>query len=345
MLQTINLENFRNHHLKSFDFESTATVIVGPNGVGKTNLLEAVYISSLTRSYRGNDSLLLRHKHHYYRVESSYSDGIASLGYSEMEPNRTKKATWNDKQVPLSKLIGMHPVVLFEPNQTQLFSEVPSVRRRYLDTVLSQVDPTYLAQVRTYRKLIVQRNKLLEEYPTSSTQQDQIMVYTIQLIDPICYIVKKRQHFLNSIIKDINWLYQQITSTSAKLSTNYQATVDIDQDIPAQFGEILAREQRAKRTLIGPHRDDFGVEINGLPVQEVSSRGELRAMLLALKYAEYRYIKAATKHKPILLFDDVLSEFDPVRQKRFLQTNFDGQLIITTTELPTHLSNLGVIEL
>ena len=345
MLQTINLENFRNHHLKSFDFAPEGTVIVGPNGVGKTNLLEAVYISSITRSYRGNDSLLLRHKHHYYRIESSYSDGVASLGYSEMEPSRTKKATWNDKKIPLSKLIGMHPIVLFEPNQTQLFSEVPTIRRRYLDTVLSQVDHTYLSHSRTYRKLNMQRNKLLEIYPSTSAQQDQIMVYTIQLIDPICYIVQKRQQYLKSITKDINWLYAQITSTEPKLTIHYQSTIDTESDIPAQYGEILSREQRAKRTLIGPHRDDFGIEIDGMSVQEVSSRGELRATLLALKYAEYQYIKAQTNHKPILLFDDVLSEFDPVRQKRFLQTNFDGQLIITTTELPTHLTNLGVIEL
>jgi DNA replication and repair protein RecF len=345
MLQTINLENFRNHHLKSFDFAAPGTVIVGPNGVGKTNLLEAIYISSLTRSYRGNDSMMLRHKHHYFRVESGYKDGIASLGYSEMEPSHTKQATWQGKKIPFSKLIGLHPVVLFEPNQTQLFSETPSNRRRYLDTVLSQVDPNYLVHARTYRKLIMQRNKLLESYPSNPTIQEQIMIYTIQLIDPICYLVKKRQQFLKLITKDINWLYQQITSTTAKLITKYQVTIDIESDIPAQYSNILSREQRAKRTLLGPHRDDFGIEVDGLPVQEVSSRGELRATLLALKYSEYQYIKSVTKHKPILLFDDVLSEFDPVRQKRFLQTNFDGQLIITTTELPTHLTNLGVIEL
>jgi DNA replication and repair protein RecF len=343
MLRSVNLENFRNHHLASFEFSPTATAIVGSNGIGKTNLLESIYLGSLTKSWRTNDHHLIRNGHQYYRVELGYDDGEAAIAYQELPTGKTKQASWKERKIALSQIVGKHPVVLFEPNQTQLFAEQPTLRRRYLDMFLSQVDPLYLSNSRKYRKLIAQRNRLLEELQYGG-HQDQLMIYTIQLIDPISYITKARKEYLATIQEPINRLYQQLTKTKPLLITNYFATLDIDEDIGQQYLSIQDREIRARRTLIGPHRDDFGINTDNQPVHNQLSRGELRALLLAIKYAEYSYLTSAGA-APMMLFDDVLSEFDSQRRRRLLETNFDGQLIITTTEVGGDMSNLHIIEL
>ncbi len=339
MLRSLVLENFRSYSELAIEFSEPVVIICGPNAVGKTNLLEAVFVSSTTKSFRSPDSEILQHTKAFFRLEAQYQKDLVSLSYSTLTqglPHKQKAARVNNKKQSLSSVVGLYPVVLFEPNDMNLLSAPPSTRRRYLDMVLSQVDTRYLENLRTYKKVLMQRNSLLMQAKRfgRSNIGDHLFVYDVQLSEPAQYITSARQQFLDTIEPQLIANYSKIVENTTKTpQLHFYPNLDITSDILGQYSHSRVPDQAAAHTLVGPHRDNFDLQINEDSRATTPSRGEVRTLLLALKLAELEYIKHKTHKAPILLLDDVFSELDDSRQKHLLKAVAHNQVFITTTDV------------
>ena len=339
MLHSLELQNFRSYTELSISFSSSLVIISGPNAVGKTNLLESIFVLSTTKSFRSSDIDLLQYTKPFFRIEGIYDIDKVGLGFSTMSSKglvKQKITHLNGKKQSLSSIIGINPVVLFEPNDLNLLAGPPGERRRYLDIVLSQTDSKYLKQLRSYRKILAQRNSLLLQSKRlgKSNISDHLFVYDVQLSEPSAYITRARQQFLEAISEDLIHNYIAIAQAGSKKQPilYFQPNLNLNADILAQYSQSHTADQGAAHTLTGPHRDNFIVQLNDGSQPITTSRGEARTLLLALKIAELSYVQTRSAKPPLLLLDDVFSELDENRQKHLLQVVQDNQTFITTTD-------------
>lgn len=336
MLKKIKLENFRSY--KSFDisFDKNITIIYGPNAVGKTNLLESVFVSSTSKSFRGKDNQLVKEKEDFFRVEAFFEKQKVSLSYQPLQKKKNLKID-NVKKTPLD-LIGINPVSLFEPNDMNLLYGPPSNRRKFLDVLLIQADEKYSYQLLKYRHILRQRNKLLSQAKQKKISveklSDQLFVWNMQLVEPIYEIVKKRNSLIEKINIIISKYYEKISQKKVHILIKYQPSIDCEkEEILKELDDKKNEELRFGYSISGPHRDDFEVNFNNKKMKLVASRGEVRTFILALKMAELDLIESFSQKRPILLLDDVFSELDQDRRNYLVQALNDQQTIITTAEI------------
>jgi len=332
-VKRLKLDNYRSYTKHSFDLHPTATIIVGPNATGKTNLLEAIYVLANTKSFRARDHELVQHGSDHFRIEAETNETKIGLGYQTGPPS-AKKVDYNQVKRPLSRHVGTLPTVLFEPNDLLLLSGAPTLRRRYLDGILSQSDPEYLTALNTYQRILKQRNSLLERFDVAAVK-NQIFAWDLNLTTNAAIIVAARQKLLahlNTVIAD---LYGDISGQVVKLKLGYSPSINLQADYAAAFMDALVanltRDLAAGFTTIGPHREDFTISFNDSELVAVASRGEIRSIILALKLAELELLtsEAAT---PLLLLDDVFSELDASRRQYLISRLSGYQSLITTTD-------------
>lgn len=333
MITKLQLTNYRSYGDHQFELHPISTIVVGPNATGKTNLLEALYVLSNTKSFRARDQELVAHGHDYFRVEATTPQAVIGLGYKSTPPT-TKQVDYDRVKRPLVRHIGAIPSVLFEPEDLQMPAGSPSLRRRYLDGILSQVDPNYLQALRQYQKILKQRNSLLERFDMSAVKA-QIFAWDVTLTTNAVTIVEARQRLLAELNERASYFYRAISHQPIALTFSYLPSVATSSDYGQAFIDGLAqnlpRDLAAGFTTIGPHREDFMINFGGTPIAAVASRGEVRSTVLALKLAELERLSAKGQ-TPLLLLDDVFSELDETR-RRFLLTHIDQyQSIITTTD-------------
>ncbi len=334
-LQTIQLENFRSYERRVFALDPGITLVVGPNASGKTNLLEGVYVLATTRSFRAKDVDLVRHEQDYFRLVGQTDEMELSLGFGQQESGaRVKRVMHDSVKRSLVAHIGALSAVLFEPNDLSLLVGPPDGRRRYLDTILCQTDPAYMTALTTYRRVLKQRNSLLDRFATDAIK-DQIFAWDVKLASTAGTIVEARKElitYLNNLIPD---LYGRIAGTEQSFRLRYEPSVD-GVDYGSSFLEALDtnlfRDLAAGFTTVGPHREDFSVKFKDSRMSTLASRGEVRTAVLALKLAEILYMEQQTGRKPILLLDDVFSELDKSRRTLLLTQLVGYQTIITTTD-------------
>lgn len=341
MLKNVTLENFRNHCKYELDLEKT-TVLVGPNGVGKSNVLEAISVLSSCRSFREEDKKnLVLNDSDFGRIKGDHLEV-----FIQKNPTLLVRAKERGVFKKRSLFIGLLKSVVFSPETMSLATGSPRNRRRFLDIMISQKDREYLGALISYEKIRAQRNSLLQRIKERAADESELSFWDTGLISEGNIITQKREEaiiFLNNITSDI---YSNISGVKKDLlSISYQKSENLEREVK----ENRQKEIWQGRTLFGPHRDDVMILLNRLSVANFASRGEIRSAVLAVKIAELEFLKNDESNPPILLLDDVYSEFDEERREHLNNIVENYQSVITTTDI-SHLSgrlldNAKIIEM
>ena len=333
-IKSLELTNFRSYGAKTFDLHPEVTLVVGPNASGKTNLLESLYVLASTKSFRAKDRDLVRHDEDFFRIVA-VSDGMEfAYGYSKAGGMQEKRVTHDNARRTLVSHVGTIQVTLFEPTDLDLVAGPPEGRRKYLDFILCQTDRRYLRTLQDYRRVLKQRNALLEGFEVGSLR-DQIFAWDVKLAELAMEVNFRRTKLIQQINASLPSLYGDIAGAPVAIELEYLPSVP-----GGNYGEAflealtrnLSRDLGAGFTTIGPHREDFRVRFKGGDIMAIASRGEMRTAVLACKLAELAYAEAATGTRPILLLDDVFSELDRDRRTYLLGRLEGYQTIITTTD-------------
>lgn len=331
VIQKITVQNIRSHHQKMVELSPTTTVIVGDNGSGKTSLLEAIYLSLQGTSFKGTDSDILRHGSDWWRIDLDFTNNKKrTITFDPSLTSGKKKITIDNKISYRLTPKNKHPLILFEPNDLQLLHGSPSRRRKFIDHFISQLDPLYTSYIHKYDRALRQRNNLLKN---QYIKPDELFIWDVALSDYGAYIIEKRIAFIEKINSRLNETYNSIACSGDNISTHYSNTYigDIKQKLLNDLHAHAQRDRIVGFTSTGPHRHDLIFQFNNFPALDVASRGEVRSIVLALKFLEVDIIKRITGINPIILLDDVFSELDKDRQRQLLSGQ--NQTIITSTHL------------
>jgi DNA replication and repair protein RecF len=332
MIQSIRLQHYRSYSDASFEFEPGVNIVVGPNASGKTNLIEAILLSTQGQSYRVGDADLIRHSSDWSRIDAVIDGEERTVKIRTQQPKTTTTYTVHNAEKRSLNYTQTIPVVLFEPNHLLLLTKSPELRRQYLDETISQLNPHYPVWLAHYRRSLSQRNNLLKQ---PHTTEDMFFVWEVRLSQLAQQIVEARREFVASITDELNYLYTNLASHPHNTSISYKTPIQSD-----SYGDVMLRELTERRpkdllrgfTSLGPHRDDLQVQIDGHDIGLVASRGEARTIVLALKLIELTAIERARQQKPIMILDDVFSELDGARRKNLTQHLVGHQSFITTTD-------------
>lgn len=331
VVKSLSVQNFRSHPEYEIVLSPTITVITGMNGSGKTSLIEALYLSLQGTSFKGSDSDILRHSSDWWRIETVTGDSKRIVTFDPNLVSGRKKVTIDDKITYRLPPKNRLPVVLFEPDDLRLLHGSPTRRRQFIDRFISQLDPQYASTLHKYDRALVQRNNLLKKLHTPS---DQLFVWDVAISEYGAMIIEKRIAFIEKLNNNLNDAYNSIAKSGDSVSIHYSHTYigDIKQKLLNDLHRNIARDSAVGFTSVGPHRHDVIFRFNDSPALDVASRGEVRSIVLALKFLEVEIIEQITGQKPIILLDDVFSELDDERQKSLLSTGH--QVVITSTKLP-----------
>lgn len=348
MFKTLELDNFRSYPSYKLELHPQATLIVGPNASGKTNLLEALFVLATTKSFRAKDQDLVGSGQEYYRLIGEDGETKFALGYGRQNGSTTKKVSHNNLPKTLSAHVGTVLVTLFEPGDLEIATGAPERRRRYLDFILCQTDKNYLQYLNLYKKVLKQRNSLLSDFAVNDIKE-QIFTWDIKLAESAVEIYDRRKQLLKQLNQDLPGFYADIAGSPTDVKLQYLPSIhgDYADNFLTTLATNLTRDLAAGFTTIGPHREDFEVKFKGQDLDKVASRGEVRSLVLALKFGELGYLEVASGRRPLLLLDDVFSELDPMRRRALITRLADYQSLITTTEaeaVPTKSLDYKVVK-
>jgi DNA replication and repair protein RecF len=351
-LQFVRLQNFRNHTDTTLDCTEGCNLIVGDNGQGKTNLLEAIAYLSLTKSVFGSsDSTVLSIGSDFFELEGRFQSdaGIETSVRDAYAVAEEKSVTIDGERVErFSDVIGLFPIVTLFPEHHAITIGAPADRRKFIDFVLSQASKSYLLDVMEYKRVLKQRNRVLQDLRgTRNGLSSSLDAWDEGLIRHGSRIVSARLKFLESFQHQLQQSYEQLVEEPEVPNINYVSTVGenpetvengrgkeyIDHLFRAALSETRADESRIGMTLVGPHRDELAFTLDGLDIRKYASQGQHKTFLIALKAAEFAYLKEVRGETPIMLLDDVFGELDDIRTRcllRFLETA--GQTFITAAK-------------
>ena len=340
-IKSLRLKDYRNYNLLKLDFDAAANIFYGDNAQGKTNILEAVYLSGITKSHRGaKDRDLIRFGKEEAHIETVVEKkGIEYQLDMHLKKNSPKGIAVN--KIPIrkaSELFGIVNLVFFSPEDLNIIKNGPSERRRFVDMELSQLDRVYLSDLYNYNRVVNQRNHLLKGGRDSGNIVDTLDIWDLQLIQYGNKIIERRKLFvqqLNEIIYDI---HKKLSGDKEELVIKYEPDVLIE-DYEKALLSCQEKDVKLKQTTVGPHRDDFSFMVGDIDIRKFGSQGQQRTAALSLKLSEIELVKKLTKENPVLLLDDVLSELDSNRQNYLLSTIGDIQTIITCTGLDEFVNN------
>ena len=337
----IELSNFRNYDSLSLELDDKTNILYGKNAQGKTNVLEAIYLCSTTKSHRsskdaelikfenneGHIKLFINKKCREYRIDihlrKNKSKGIAINGIP------IKKA---------SELFGIFNVIFFSPEDLDIIKNGPAERRRFVDMELCQLDKIYVYNLINYNKVLGQRNQLLKDIYMKPELEDTLDVWDMQLAEYGSKVIKRREQFIKDINKIIKPIHRKLTENSEEIEVVYKKCCNED-ELYNKIIENRKKDIKLKSTSVGPHRDDilfFNKDIN---IRTYGSQGQKRTVALSLKLAEIELVKSLINDTPVLLLDDVLSELDSDRQNHLLKSLDEIQTVITCTGLDEFIEN------
>jgi DNA replication and repair protein RecF len=341
----LSVQNIRTHDQFMVSLSPSVTLITGKNGSGKTSLIEAVYIALQGSSFKGSDSDVLRHEQPWWRIDLTLNDETRRT--VKFDPSRTSgRKQFIIDHVTAYRLMPKYkyPVVLFEPDDLRLLNGSPTRRRQFIDQFISQLDPLYATTLRKYDRALKQRNNLLKR---AETTPDELFVWNVALSEYGAMIIEQRIQFIEQINSHINDAYNTIAHSDDRVSVHYSHTVigTVKQKLLNELDASIERDRHLGFTSIGPHRHDVIFRYNDAPALSVASRGEVRSIVLALKFIEVDIIQQLTGKQPIILLDDVFSELDESRQVALMANVKDCQMIIATTNShPSTLKSAPVVE-
>lgn len=347
-IKTLKLRDFRNYQDQSLELNPGLNIFVGDNAQGKTNLLEAIYVLSLSKSYRtGRETELIRHGSAETIIQAQVQK-MARLDLAvKVSQTASKKLLVNQKATNANSFVGRLNTVLFTPDVLQLVKGSPGDRRRFLDIQICQIDPVYRTNLLKYQRVIRQRNSLLKESQAQRSLLKQLGVWDPQLVALGTKIIWRRQEILSILEEFSQRAHKKISHDLENLKVAYAPffVATVEESKKYDLGEIERflwqelehkREEEARRgyTLVGPHRDDIVFLINGLDLKTYGSQGQQRTAVLAYILAELELVAKETGEYPVVLLDDVMSELDQTRRSFLLSIlNKKAQTIVTTTNL------------
>lgn len=325
-LKNLNLTNFRNYSALTLDFDNRPTIFVGNNAAGKSNLLEAIYLLSTTKSLRvETEDELIKNQESFTKVEGFLTEPetelLVIINHPTDEVSFKKKVMVNGISRRVIDFIGNLPAVIFHPSDINMVTGSPSLRRWYLDLALAQLDSEYKRFLTLYEQFLTTRNRVLKRIREGGGKQNELTYWTEGLVENGKLILEKRREFFNFI--------NSLNTPLGNFHFEYQPS-----DISAEkLVETNGREVAAAATLIGPHRDDFVVMLEGRHLSHFGSRGEQRTATLAYKLAQLEYMALVLGKSPILLLDDVFSELDRDHRAHVVEVVGRQQTLIATVEL------------
>ena len=336
-LQKLTLVNFKNFDSKTFEFEEKINCFVGQNGVGKTNILDAIYYLSFAKSYFNPIAVQnIQHSKNFFMVEGDYSinDRTEKIICS-LKKGQKKLLKRNGKAYEkFSEHVGQIPLVIISPSDRDLVTDGSDARRKFIDGVISQQDKSYLKDLISYNKVLSQRNALLKYFAANRTfDAVNLEVYDDQLIAFGTNIFEKRKEFLEKFIPIFNQKYQVISNDKEQVNLIYKSQLLISpyKDL---LKANLEKDKILQYTTVGIHKDDLSFEIGNYPVKKFGSQGQQKSYLIALKFAQFEFIKQQSNLIPILLLDDIFDKLDEHRVSQIIElVNNDefGQIFITDT--------------
>lgn len=338
-IRRLTLSNFKNHAEVDLDFSAKINCFIGDNGVGKTNLLDALHYLSFCKSYFNPiDSQNIQHDAGFFSIHGTYSkngdnnDVVSCI----QKRNAKKQFKLNKKEYDrLADHIGLYPLVMISPYDRDLINEGSEARRKYIDSVISQFDKVYLDDLINYNKAVSQRNSLLKQFAeTGYFDRSSLEIWDEKLIELGSGIHEKRKAFLTDF-SGLFWHYFEfISGGKEKVNITYDSQLH-DNGLRDLLEEAVPRDCAVKYTTVGIHKDDLLFEIDGHPVKKFGSQGQQKSFVIAIKLAQFDYTKNIKGFKPVLLFDDIFDKLDHNRVEQLIKLVSDnsfGQVFITDTQ-------------
>lgn len=340
-IRSIELKNFRNYENLEISFDEGTNILFGDNAQGKTNILEAAYMSGTTKSHKGSrDKEMIR-----FGEEEAHLKTVVVRGGREyqidmhLKKNRAKGIAID--KIPIKKaseLFGILNIVFFSPEDLNIIKNGPAERRRFLDSELCQLDRIYLADLTNYNKILAQRNKLLKDMIYRPSLSDTLPVWDMQLIETGKKIIRRRKQFVDELREIVSDIHYRISGGKEELFLKYEPNID-DIFFEDELSRAKEKDKKLCQTSVGPHRDDLLFSIGDVDIRKYGSQGQQRTSALSLKLSEIELVRQSISDTPVLLLDDVLSELDSNRQNYLLNNISDTQTIITCTGLDEFVRN------
>lgn len=347
LLKKISLTQFKNYDFQSFDFTEKIVAITGKNGIGKTNLIDAIHYLCFTKSYfSSTDPQATQFNKEGFRVEGMFEKQNAAQKVTAIYRGAGRKeVSLNDVLYEkFSMHIGQFTCVIIAPDDVELITGGSEERRKFLDTMLSQLDADYLQQLITYTKVLQQRNGLLKTFAeTGKTDWSLLDIIDHQLITPAKKIHTRRKEFFASFIPKVQNLYRQIADNNEAVTLQYESQLN-EHSFESLIEQFRQKDFALQRTNAGIHKDDLFIQLNGQPFKPVGSQGQRKSLLFALKLAEFDVLKDNKGFAPLLLLDDVFEKLDDERMDNLLQhvcLENEAQVFITDTHEERIKESLG----
>ncbi|MCB9188429.1 MAG: DNA replication/repair protein RecF [Flavobacteriales bacterium] len=328
-LKTLSLINFKNLSEADFEFSSDVNCFLGLNGEGKTNILDGIHYLSLTKSYFNHrDNQNIKFNEPFFVVQGVFDKDNEELNiYCGMKSGEKKAFKKNKKNYSkLAEHVGLLPVVMISPNDSELILEGSEIRRKFIDSIISQFDKEYLQKLMSYNKVFQQRNALLKQFAERGTyQEDMLEVMDMQLAPLGDWIHKRRKEFLEDFIPVFNRFYKELSNGREEVSLVYESQMN-----EAPLEKLLisnrTKDRSAQYTTQGIHKDDLEFTIKDHPLKKFGSQGQQKSYLIALKLATHAYTKEKKGFAPILLLDDIFDKLDDNRIDYLLGMIKEGKL-------------------
>lgn len=344
-LKKLSLFNYKNFSEIDFDFDPKINCFVGKNGIGKTNVLDAIYHLAYGKSYFNPLAVQnIRHGEEFFVVDAEFSkqDRTEQILCS-LKKGQKKILKRNGKVYEkFSDHIGFIPLVIISPADQDLITEGSETRRKFIDTVISQLDAAYLQQLIQYQKIISQRNALLKYFALNHVfEQDTLGIYNEQLHHLGQIIFEKRKTFIEEFLPIFNKHHEAITGADEKVRLVYESSLHTS-NLLQLLKENISKDRALQYTSVGIHKDDLLFEIDEYPIKKFGSQGQQKSFLIALKLAQFEFVKKESGENPILLFDDIFDKLDESRVEKIVKMIDNeqfGQLFISDTH-PERTENI-----
>jgi DNA replication and repair protein RecF len=336
IIKQLRLTNFKNYPTADLQFDDKINCFIGLNGIGKTNLLDAIHYLSLCKSHiNAMDSELICKGTDFFRIEGVFEENESFKIVCKL-PKGVRKVFEKDNNAykKLSDHIGLIPLVMISPEDVRLAHEGSDERRKFLDNTICQYNPQYLQHLVTYNKVLTQRNAILKRYvDTKQIDQNLLEVYNEQMLGPSHFIYEERKKLIEALQPVFNSMYNRIADFKENTSFEYQSQLHLI-GLKDLLIESYAKDLILGRTTCGIHKDDFIFNINENALKRFASQGQLKTFVIALKFAQFELLYQYKSVKPIILLDDIFDKLDEIRLKNLLDllTQLDfGQIFITDT--------------
>lgn len=347
IIKSLELSNFRNYDSLSINFDKGTNILYGDNAQGKTNILEAIYVSATTKSHKSSkDKDIINFEKEEAHIRTYLEkDEIETRVDMHLRKSKTKGIAIDGIKIKkAAELLGLLNVVFFSPEDLSIIKSGPSERRRFIDMELCQLDNFYLYNLNNYNKIVNQRNKLLKDLYFNPALKETLSIWDSQLLSYGSKIIERRVQFIEQLNQIIYDIHKNLSGEKEFLRIEYEPNIKIE-EYEAALSHSQEKDIKLKQTTVGPHRDDISFmvkkdgENNEIDIRKYGSQGQQRTAALSLKLSEIELVRKITKDTPVLLLDDVLSELDSNRQNYLLNSIGDIQTIITCTGLEEFVNN------